>query len=620
MRRIHGAVPKPSSTEEGEEPTPPLGTGLHEELEEMYQKDSEDKANFLEESPHGAKWHTSFHSCLVGETEVITRQGIFPIGELVGEAEILVPYLMKRDGLTRNGRSQRETRYRRGGFRSVPVRSFGRAEVFDIHLRRGRQEKVVTATSNHRWYLKDTSVVATIDLQNGCKLKGLKAKKGGMIQMVPFAVAQGFVFGDDGKMLVTQIQSLPRLWKLIPSYDESSAFLLSWLAGYFAADGSVSESGQATLSSASLEAIQFVRGVLSICGVGYGKVCRSGGRIGFSLNINIRDLPDWFFILPKHRGRAERQLAKKLGVLHEWQVESIEPTGRKEEVFCPTVPGSQCFGLSDELLTGNSSFPGSDPLACSRKALYRMMAFPPDGPTDTGVMAAGEAGSDLENRIVERWHRFGVLLSAPPQADHQTVFANKDVWLTCALDAVLDRRPHFKYVHPVDVKSVNHAALLQIAKGQKTPDPRYIRQVHVQTFFCRTFHDLLVPKEKEFNDLLPAVGGSLYYVSRQMPRTAVEVWIPYDGNELVSGIKRLQDWKENFEGDELPERNPDWRWMMDPCRSCNFKQTCRKDCFDGVSELSKSNGVNLSKERYKEYDTEIIVKDVLDRWEGREEA
>lgn len=36
-----------------------------------------------------------------------------------------------------------------------------------------------------------------------------------------------------------------------------------------------------------------------------------------------------------------------------WTVVSVEPTDRVEEVFCAVVPGSECFALADDLLTGN---------------------------------------------------------------------------------------------------------------------------------------------------------------------------------------------------------------------------------------------------------------------------
>jgi hypothetical protein len=67
------------------------------------------------------------------------RQGIRPIGELVGEQDLLIP---KRTAF--GPRSE-------GVFRKVEVRSFGYDQLWRVTLRRGKQVKTVDATRDHRW-------------------------------------------------------------------------------------------------------------------------------------------------------------------------------------------------------------------------------------------------------------------------------------------------------------------------------------------------------------------------------------------------------------------------------------------------------------------------------------
>src|SRR5689334_2129466 len=49
-----------------------------------------------------------------------------------------------------------------------------------------------------------------------------------------------------------------------------------------------------------------------------------------------------------------------------------------------------------------SSFPGDDPKACGRAAMYSLMNIPAQEPIDRKGRAVMEAGKDIENRIVWR--------------------------------------------------------------------------------------------------------------------------------------------------------------------------------------------------------------------------
>jgi hypothetical protein len=237
----------------------------------------------------------------------------------------------------------------------------------------------------------------TASLKPGDRLRPLRAIAPGREEIMPVAVAQGFVFGDgsrpstfagaaslvmyaiekdsallpffgahkwrrvgEGDKSRVHIHGLPRFWKDRPPLDESRSFLLSWLAGYFAADGSVSKKGQPVLESASREALELARSICAICGVGYSAI-RSRMRVGFAgrdpsplyrLCIRSADLPEWFFVIAHHRENAARA-AEKVRRDYAWIVDSVTPLNLSEEVFCAVVPGAQAFGLSEDLMTGN---------------------------------------------------------------------------------------------------------------------------------------------------------------------------------------------------------------------------------------------------------------------------
>lgn len=350
------------------------------------------------------------HLCLTGDTEVVTRQGIKKIRELVGEkeAELLVPMLYG------------DTRKSWGHFQTVPVSCYGEQEVHEVILRRNQEHKVVRTTADHNWFRwyysgknKKQQKLSTADLRPGYRLVPLRRAMPRRTTLMHWAVAQGFVFGDgtkgssddrhrpaslnlyhngkDEAMLKffpgewntyppsgthtqakTLITGLPRFWKELPPIDESVSFLLSWLSGYFAADGTVGSDGQCSISSAKREHLEFVQSVAAVCGVGYGQVHSqfrtgiSGNHLApeptelFKVSLRRKDLPLWFFHGAEHKRRVE-----ELGDPRDsgsWIVEEVRSTGTRELVYCPTVEGAGAFALADDLMTGN----------CDRQVIGKM--------------------------------------------------------------------------------------------------------------------------------------------------------------------------------------------------------------------------------------------------------
>jgi len=326
--------------------------------------------------------------CLAGETEVVTANGIFPIRELAGSSHsLLVP-----------------SSHGHGQWQSCEVRSLGQQPLIAITLRRLKTSKTIYATADHRWVAKDGAILRTADLRAGRQLRSIRRNSTTELAEVPFAVAQGFVYGDgslpgapgtavslplydnspkpksmlgyfaahDVRRVARDDQSggdgwlvpmLPRTWKAAPDLNETRSFLVSWLAGYIAADGSVSAAGQTTISSSRRECLDLVRSVCAITGIGYSPV-QVRSRIGYgqtepsnlySVALRTRDLPEWVFKHEHHQQRAGLARDKKAHDLA-WVVESVSATDRVEEVFCAMVPGANAFALADELLTRNCPF------------------------------------------------------------------------------------------------------------------------------------------------------------------------------------------------------------------------------------------------------------------------
>lgn len=351
--------------------------------------------------------------CLAGDTEIVTRSGIRRIADVAaeGHAELLVPMLYEGSNV----------RKKWGRFVDAPVQYFGDQPLYNVVLRRGSQErKTVRATAEHRWYRsfyrgrqKTQESLITAELRPGHRLTQLRRAMPHATTLMHWAVSQGFVFGDgtqgtqddrhrpatlqvyhngkskamldyfpgdwpviprsDCNYAYSRVTGLPRFWKELPPIDESVSFLLSWLAGYFAADGSVTDDGHCRLSSARCENLEFVRDVAAICGIGYGSI-QKAVRLGINqdapsdiyyLSLRRRDLPSWFFLRDTHAERVNTANLKQERDSH-WIVESVSPTGVTAPVYCARIDGIGAFALADDLMTGN----------CDRQVAGKMAGLP----------------------------------------------------------------------------------------------------------------------------------------------------------------------------------------------------------------------------------------------------
>lgn len=338
----------------------------------------------------GIPLKSSCFFCLGGDEEVMTPSGATPIKELVGQATLLVP--RPRTGW--------------GKWQNVEVRAFGKQMLMEVTLRRSRSLKVVHATPEHRWAVKHPQTgcwqkwKTTESLRRGdrlpsCRALSVKASQHKILPS-PFGVAHGMVFGDGSRQTrnygpasivlhgekdkallkffslcrnremrvpsgkkVTYVYDLPRSWKELPALTESKGYLLGWLSGYFAADGTVTPSGAAVVYSANQVNIEFVKTICAILGVQTG-IPNSRSRKGFgkttdlhSITLYPRDLPEEFWLITGHRNRVVRACKDYGGRFRDWKVVSVRNTRRVEDVFCAVVPGVEMFTLADGLVTGN---------------------------------------------------------------------------------------------------------------------------------------------------------------------------------------------------------------------------------------------------------------------------
>lgn len=339
--------------------------------------DSPDRKQCLGLFVEKGTWH-----CFTGETRVITRDGVTEIRNLAGRSTSVLS-----TGATGTAR-----------WVDAPFASFGVQPIVSVVLSRNGVKRVVRATPGHRWFVQSgrkregTRTLTTAELRAGHRLRSVLPPRSGTISVSPWGAAHGFAFGDgehtdqgvrvylwgskdavmlpfyplspkraavtDGGVLGTRIDGLPRTFKAYPSLEEAPAYLYGWLAGYFAADGCVDDTGVVRFSSASWDHLEFVRRVCLRLGV-FTFEPTTQNRVGLgkepsdvhSLVLGRSTLTEGFFLVDEHRRRwlAGREATERRG----WVVDAVVDLHEREEVFCAEVPDSHAFALEGHILTGN---------------------------------------------------------------------------------------------------------------------------------------------------------------------------------------------------------------------------------------------------------------------------
>jgi CRISPR/Cas system-associated exonuclease Cas4 (RecB family) len=261
-----------------------------------------------------------------------------------------------------------------------------------------------------------------------------------------------------------------------------------------------------------------------------------------------------------------------------------------------------------------SQFPGDDPMACPRQALYRMMDFPAAKPFPRRSRAIMSAGKAIEEELVRTYERAGILLSAPVDEEVQTGFEVPDAWLTGSVDSVLLPKGWNKPL-PVEIKSKYQEIIDEMKLGKRGPDPGHVFQLKVQLALVKLDAHRLWPH------LDPVTHGYIYYVSRNRPDDTAEFRVDLDEKFFRVGVERLKQWKAWFQEDFLPSENPSkrhpmgWRWSYPPCQWCDFKKTCQLDHESKRDSLSESIGVDRARMVRPNYDPESAKLRVLARWQ-----
>lgn len=264
-----------------------------------------------------------------------------------------------------------------------------------------------------------------------------------------------------------------------------------------------------------------------------------------------------------------------------------------------------------------SSFPDKDK-PCGRLALYTMLDIPRPEPAPPFLVATGDIGKQVEYQIVYRWGLQGITIGGSvPLWDganmSQVKFEDDSTWLTGSSDAILDLRPELDTVVPADIKSKKHEIVQEMQLGRRPYENKHYLQVQGYIYLCRLFHEDM---GWDAMGLKPAESAYIFYASRQDPTVNHAFYVKADMELIARGADLLREWRQDFIGNNLPERPKDWRWTEEPCKWCPMKKyACKPDNKEKITDLSESNAIQFAQELRTNYNFEEIKEEVLNRWD-----
>jgi CRISPR/Cas system-associated exonuclease Cas4 (RecB family) len=263
-----------------------------------------------------------------------------------------------------------------------------------------------------------------------------------------------------------------------------------------------------------------------------------------------------------------------------------------------------------------SQFPGDDPKACPRQALYRMMDLPAATPFTRQSRTVMSAGKSIELELVQTFSDAGILLSAKPSDPVQTGFEYPEAWLTGSVDCVI-LPPRWNKPLPIEIKTKYQAVIDKMKLGIQGPDDGHVFQIKVQLAL------VALDQEKLWPGLDKVTHGYIYYLSRDRPSDTAEFRVDLDERFFEIGVERLKRWRAMFLEDHLPSENPSkkhpmgWHWTKLPCAWCPFKKTCQLDHQHGVTQLSESVGIERAKLVNPDYSLDAARDRVISRWDAK---
>ena len=419
------------------------------------------------------------YNCFSRDTEFVTNKGIFTFYDFK-DGDIVTVKTIE-------------------GWKPAVIRKFGEEELVELILRRGKRVKTIKTTKNHRWikkikrgntYLRKEET--TVTLKSGDALLYNIKRRSTKLTPCNVAIQHGIVFGygtkfekstritlcDDstelkryfsaGKIFNQRtedtkrvtIGNLPYNWKWLPEITANKEYLLGFLMGWFAADGSIGKSGSnIALYSNNTSNLSWARDALSILDIYTDdiKLMRQFSPFDgsekplYKLSINTEDLFPEFFLKNKHKERFK--ILKKI----DWIVDRVIETGELEDVWCVQEPVTETFTLANGCITKNCSYQPIDSVEAFGEALFILLC-------GTGL------GYSVQKRHIKHLPKI-----QKPRQEGIFIVQDSIAGWSEALDALV-RAYLYNRVRPVfDFSTISPKGTYLVTTGTKAPGPEALK-------------------------------------------------------------------------------------------------------------------------------------------------
>lgn len=335
----------------------------------------------------GSGRKVSLANCFSSETEFITNRGVKSFDDF-------------NDGDTAKVMNNM------GAFTDGIIKNHGRQRLFKLTVGRHTIKKDIYCTLDHIWRvaLKGDTIVekTTADLNEGDQLPYTKRKwmqsQSGSRYYCPIGFIHGYTYGDgdfdkenntcninlcgDSKDLISlfkgfdwncsnagnetiRIKYLPNWMKTLPDINKlNEEYLLGFLIGYFAADGTVDEDGRSELASANIDNLLFIKNISESLGIYSSdiRLIREESPFDGNKEHKLYGLYFWkdclfdsFFTKKSHKEKWEnhKNSIKNDKSRVNWKVISLVETDRMEDVWCVSVKDGNNFTLQGGVNTHN---------------------------------------------------------------------------------------------------------------------------------------------------------------------------------------------------------------------------------------------------------------------------
>jgi len=299
-----------------------------------------------------------------------------------------------------------------GNIRKARVKYYGKQNVDSIYFNRTKSNKVVRATGNHTWILKDGSRVTnlkekdilygapklfdTFDFNNaspfeklywcygyvfgdGTLVKDGSEYKYSMVRLcgkdaIKYEnrfIEMGFSTSSSLSLNGDIIICTGKYQKTSPDFNKDSINLIrAFLCGYLDADGYKNSDWHLnnelcrykSIQSSQLDHIQFLELALETCGF-YNLTKRD--LTGEKTNFGIRGETYSYTLTNK--------IGSKTGPNSYWSVKKIEKNTSYEDVWCLEVEEDHSFILSGGIVTGNCSYLAIDSVVAFSETMFLLL-------------------------------------------------------------------------------------------------------------------------------------------------------------------------------------------------------------------------------------------------------